>query len=156
MGNIRKAEERDIPAVLSLLEQVNRIHHEGRPDLFNLATKYSDEDLKGIFADEKTPVFVFEDDSNVLGYIFCVLKETNGDRLLADIKTLYIDDLCVDAKARGKHVGQKLFEHVLSYAKLIGCYNVTLNVWSLNPAAQAFYEKMGMKPQKICMEKILG
>ncbi len=155
MQNIRKAEERDIPRVLALLEQVNKIHHEGRPDLFNLATKYSDEDLKGIFSDEKTPVFVFEEDCTVQGYIFCVLKETKGDRLLADIKTLYIDDLCVDAAARRKHVGQKLYEHVLSYAKSIGCYNVTLNVWALNPAAQAFYEKMGMKAQKVCMEKIL-
>ena len=36
-----------------------------------------------------------------------------------------------------------------------GCYNVTLNVWSCNENAMKFYEKCGLKPQKVCMEVIL-
>ena len=37
----------------------------------------------------------------------------------------------------------------------ITIYNVTLNVWSLNESAMKFYEKCGLKSQKIGMETIL-
>ena len=40
------------------------------------------------------------------------MTEHKGERLLADMKTLYIDDICVDEKARGQHVGKKLYEKV--------------------------------------------
>ena len=53
------------------------------------------------------------------------------------------------------HVGERLYTFVKGYAKGIGCYNVTLNVWQENPGARAFYEKMGLKPQKTGMEEIL-
>ena len=78
-----------------------------------------------------------------------------NDNILTDIRTLYIDDLCVDETIRGQHIGKALYEHVLAFAKESGCYNVTLNVWSLNDSAMRFYEKCGLKPQKIGMEKIL-
>ena len=90
----------------------------------------------------------------MLGYAFCILKEQHGP-LLTDLKTLYIDDLCVDEAARGRHVGTALYEYVCEYARTLGCYNVTLNVWEGNDAARQFYEKMGMKPQKTGMETIL-
>jgi len=52
-------------------------------------------------------------------------------------------------------VGKKLYEHVLTFAKAEGFYNVTLNVWSCNEGAMRFYEKCGLKPQKVGMEVIL-
>ncbi len=74
---------------------------------------------------------------------------------MQEVKTLYIDDLCVDEEARGKHVGTALYEHVLHFAKENGYYNVTLNVWADNKKAVGFYEKLGLHVQKIGMEKIL-
>ena len=53
--------------------------------------------------------------------------------------SLFFDDLCVDAKTRGQHVGESLFEYVKSEAKRLGCYEVTLNVWSGNTSAEKFY-----------------
>ena len=158
MYTIRRAEKRDTDIVMCLLLQVNMVHHNGRPDLFRgPATKYSPEELAVIFADEQRPVFVCEDaDGQVLGYAFCVLQQHVGSQLMTDIKTLYIDDLCVEEKARGKHVGTALYRHVLDYARSIGCYNVTLNVWTLNQDAMRFYERGGLTPQKIGMEQILG
>jgi len=152
---IRRAAEKDIPALFRLLEQVNRVHCEGRPDLFRPGTKYSPEELETLLQDEGRPVFVYEDaESGVQGYAFCIVQQLHS-RLMTDIKTVYIDDLCVDEKARGRHIGQRLYEHVLAWAREIGSYNVTLNVWTLNAPAMRFYEKMGLKPQKIGMETIL-
>ena len=150
---VRRAENRDIPKLLELLVQVDMVHHSGRPDIFKgPATKYNAQELETIIAYDKTPVFVCADDSDeVLGHAFCVHKQITNDSVMTDIKTLYIDDICVDENARGRHVGKALYDYVINYAKEYGCYNVTLNVWSCNPSALKFYEKMGLVPQKIGM-----
>ena len=153
---VRRARERDIPAIMELLRQVNRVHHEGRPDLFKLTTKYTAQELCAILGNDQTPVFVAEDgDGRILGHGFCILQRPENTRLLNDILTLYIDDICVDEAARGQHVGRAIYEHILTYARQQGCYNVTLNVWSCNPGAMGFYEKLGLAPYKIGMETLL-
>lgn len=154
---IRKAEKRDIPRLLELLVQVDMVHHNGRPDIFKgPATKYSASELDEILLDNSKPVFVYVDENDVpLGHAFCIHKQIVGDSVLTDIKTLYIDDICVDEKARGKHVGKAIYDYVVAYAVEQGCYNITLNVWTCNPSAMKFYETMGLKPQKVGMEKIL-
>ena len=154
---LRPACQTDIARILELLVQVDMVHHEGRPDLFKgPATKYNAEELQAILGDPKTPVFVFEDDDGkVLGHAFCIEKQVIGDSVLTDVKTLYIDDICVDEAARGKGVGKALYNYVKDYARENGFYNITLNTWTCNPAACAFYEAMGLKPQKIYMEEIL-
>ncbi len=157
MVRVRRAEERDIPRILELLVQVNMVHHLGRPDLFNgPATKYTEEELRDLLKDETRPVFVGVGEDDVpKGHGFCIFQQHLGDNILTDIRTLYIDDICVDEKCRRQGVAESIYEAILAFAKENGCYNVTLNVWALNPGAQHFYEKMGMVPQKIGMETIL-
>ncbi len=153
---VRLAMEKDIPAVMNLLKQVNRVHYDGRPDLFMLATKYTEDELRAIMDNDQTPVFVCTDsDGRVLGHGFCVLQRPENTRLLNDILTLYIDDICVDETVRGQHVGRMIYEQIVAYARQCGCYNVTLNVWSCNPGAIRFYESLGLVPYKIGMEMIL-
>lgn len=154
--HIRRAHESDIPAILRLLVQVNMVHHEGRPDLFKgPTTKYTAEELRDILKSDDTPVFVcVNDDGAVLGHGFCALEHFGG-QLMEERDTLYIDDICVDESARGQGVGQALYRHIVDYARALHCYNVTLNVWTLNPGAMRFYEKMGLKPYRVGMEQIL-
>lgn len=153
---IRKARDSDIISIGKLLEDVLTIHHNQRPDIFKAnAKKYSDDELKQIIQDASRPIFVAVENNTVLGYAFCIFQQYENNNILTDIKTLYIDDLCVDKTTRGKHVGKSLYEYVLNFAKESGCYNVTLNVWYSNKDALGFYEKMGLIPQKIGMEKIL-
>ena len=153
---IRRAEERDIPAIDDLLSQVLNVHHEGRPDLFRSnARKYTDLELMEILRDESRPVFVAEEDGTVTGYAFCIFQQHIGHNILTDVRTLYIDDLCVDEKFRGRHIGTALYEYVLAFAREQGCYNVTLNVWACNEDAMRFYEYLGLRTQKIGMETIL-
>lgn len=153
---IRRAKESDIPTINKLLYEVLKVHSDVRPDLFKAGTKkYTDEELKKILEDDKTPVFVAEKEGNVVGYAFCVHQQYINNNNMTDIKTLYIDDLCVDEAARGAHVGKALYEYVLNYAKAEGYYNVTLNVWADNVNAVKFYKKIGLKIQKIGMEMIL-
>lgn len=158
MIRVRRAQDKDIKRVTELLAQVLELHADLRPDLFIHGTvKYTENQLSDIFADEKTPVFVAVDDSDtVQGYAFCILKEPAFATNMTDIKTLYIDDLCVDSNARGRHIGTTLFDYVMDFAKQTGCYTVTLNVWEGNDSARHFYEKMGMFVRETQMERRCG
>ena len=154
---IRRAQEKDMKDLDRLLFQVNMVHHKGRPDLFKAGQrKYTDDQLLEIIQDDRRPVFVAEnEEGNVVGYAFCIFQQRLNDNILTDIKSLYIDDLCVDEACRGQHVGSALYEYVKDFAREQGCYNLTLNVWALNEGARRFYEKCGLRPQKIGMETIL-
>lgn len=153
---VRRGEKKDIARISELLYQVDEIHHKGRPDLFKLGTKYDGAQLEEIISDGNTPVFVaVNGDDEVLGYAFCVIQRHEADNILTDVKTLYIDDLCVDEKFRGEHIGTELLNYVFDYAKQIDCYNVTLNVWNLNGTAYNFYAHHGMSLLKTYMEKIV-
>lgn len=154
--NVRMAEEKDIERMHELLTQVNLVHHKGRPDLFKCGRKYTDEQLREILKDKKRPIFAAVDENDcLLGYAFCIFQQHLNDNILTDIKTLYIDDLCVDETKRGLHIGSTLYNAVLDFAREHGCYNVTLNVWSCNESAMKFYENCGLRPQKVGMEVIL-
>lgn len=156
IGMIRLAVEKDIPKMLDLLSQVCLVHHRGRPDIFKIGTKYSADELKVLLADKERPILVAVDENDsVMGYCFCIFQQHKDNSVLTDIKTLYIDDLCVDENLRGKHIGKQLYQAAVKLAKENGCYNLILNVWSCNPSALRFYESMGLKPQKIGMEMIL-
>lgn len=153
---IRKACEKDIPKIEDLLLQINLVHHNGRPDIFKIGTKYCPEELKALLKDENRPILVCVNEKDeVMGYCFGIFQQHLDNAVLTDIKTLYIDDLCVDETLRGQHIGRRLYEAAVQLAKENGCYNLTLNVWSCNPSAMRFYEAMGLLPQKICMELIL-
>ena len=150
--NIRFANKGDIPAMIRLLQQVGEVHHQIRPVLFRAgAQKYDEGALVALLADELRPIFIAEEDG-ILGYCFCVLQITENDPVLCDRRVIYIDDLCVDETVRGKGVARALYDAVRAYGRENRFDAVTLNVWSGNDRAMHFYEKVGMKPQKVGME----
>ncbi|MBQ8842547.1 MAG: GNAT family N-acetyltransferase, partial [Ruminiclostridium sp.] len=108
---IRKAEIKDLEGIKSLLLQVLTVHHNGRPDIFKgNCRKYTDEEIIAIIGNEKTPVLIAADeDDKVMGYAFCIFQQHLNNNILTDIKTIYIDDLCVDENIRGRHIGSSLY-----------------------------------------------
>ncbi len=157
MAKIRRAENKDIAGINNLLAQVLLVHHNGRPDLFKeKGAKYTNPELEELIKNTDNPIFVYEDDDGTIkGHCFCqTIIHEEGPATFA-YKSLYIDDLCVDEKDHGKHIGKKLYEHTRDFAKENGYYNVTLHAWECNPKAVGFYEHLGLKIQQYTMEEIL-
>jgi len=154
---VRKAAKADINSIMDLLHQVLEVHHAGRPDIFKSGvTKYTEDELTEIIASPKTPVLVAVDENeNVCGHAFCVLKKSGENAVLVDNKTMYIDDICVHESHRGQGIGKLLCTAAQRLAEEKGCHNVTLNVWCANEGAVEFYKAMGFNPQRITMEKLL-
>ena len=154
---IRRAVRSDIPKLEELLLEVLNIHAAGRPDIFIPdTTKYSRDELEEMLRDPMRPVFVITDETHtVAGYAMCEIHRRMHSSNMTDIITLFIDDLCVSKTKRGMHYGARLYEAVKDYARSIHAYHITLNVWTCNPGAVAFYETIGLKPMEYVMEEIL-
>ena len=154
---IRRAEIKDTERILDLLSQVLEIHAAIRPDIFiSGTTKYTPEQLAEMIRDDSRPIFAaVNEDDRLLGYAFCQILEILPGGNLVPFRSVFIDDLCVDAGSRGKGVGKALFRHVADTARALGCYEITLNVWEGNDAARGFYDGLGMKPKETMMELIL-
>lgn len=152
--HVRRATEKDTDRVLLMLHEVLELHAKLRPDIFIPGTtKYTKEELAERFQNDETPFFVAVDDTDTaVGYACCAVKKQPFSTNMKAFDTLFIDDLCVDETCRGQHIGQTLFAFVMQYAKELGCYDVTLNVWEGNDSARAFYEKMGMFVKETQME----
>ncbi len=154
---IRKARMEDRLGIERLLKEVNNLHQKLRPDIFiENAIKYNEEQFNALISNGATPIFVaVDEDGNVLGHLFCQVRDYADVAVYKDFKTLFIDDLCVDETTRGQGVGKALYEFAIGYAREKGCYDVTLNVWEGNKSARAFYEKMGMFEKETQMEYVL-
>ena len=77
MKEIRLAQEKDIPKIENLLEQILLVHHKGRPDIFKATgKKYTTKELTEMLNDSSKPIFVATNENdNVIGYIFCIFKQ---------------------------------------------------------------------------------
>lgn len=154
---IRRAAEKDIDRINELLGQVLEIHADIRPDIFIPGTtKYTNAELEEMMKDDDKPIYVAVDDEDyVMGYAFCQIRKQPFSNNMIQFDTMFIDDLCVDAELRGRHVGEALFVFVKEEAKRRNCYDVTLNVWEGNDCARHFYDKMGLKVKESQLEIIL-
>ncbi|CCK85625.1 GNAT family acetyltransferase [Lactobacillus equicursoris DSM 19284 = JCM 14600 = CIP 110162] len=155
--NIRRAQIKDIPAIIKLLSEVLELHAAIRPDIFKPGTtKYTNDELAKLIKDDQKPIYVaVNDEDEVLGYVFTQLQEQPFSTNMVQFKSIFIDDLCVDSAARSKGVGRALLDFVKEEGKRLGCYEITLNVWAGNDSAIRFYEKNGLKTKETTMEYIL-
>ena len=119
MKEIRLAQEKDIPKIrksagtnfISSSRRSSR-HFQGN------WKKYTAKELTKMLNDSSKPIFVATDENdNVIGYIFCIFKQQTNHNVLTDIKTLFIDDLCVDESTRGQNIGKKLYNFALDLQK---------------------------------------
>ena len=153
---IRKAKQEDIPRILELLSQIALLHHNGRPDLFRIETKYNAEELEEMLPDESRPIFIAAGENDeVLGYGFCVDQKKRESNSPEGVRTLYIDDICVDESCRGQHIGTAIYKAIVAYAKEHHFHNITLHVWDINPEGEKFYKALGMKAICTTMETLL-
>ena len=63
-------------------------------------------------------------------------------------KVGHIEDVVVDAAARGHHLGQRIVKHLVDHARAVGCYKVILDCSLEN---RAFYEKCGFQEKNVQM-----
>ena len=137
---IRLAKKEDAKDILSLLEEVLLVHNKIRPDLYKeVGSKYNEEELNKIIADERYLIYVCEKDEKVVGHCIVIKEEKKETNSTLPYKSLYIDDLCVKEKYRNKGIGTSIIKDVVSKSNS----NVYLWVYKDNIKAISLYNKLG-------------
>ena len=148
-----------MPLVTRLLTELLDLHRSGRPDLFAESSvskgKYTPEEYAELLCDPNAVIFIAEDGGEAAGYLICKTVTKRDSPILKDIRTLYLDDLCVDPSHRKRGLGRALMTAAEEYARAAGFHNITLNVWEFNESARSFYESLGYGVQRREMEKVL-
>lgn len=152
---IRRAEIRDVELLKPIMLEADRLHSQGRPDLFNPVIDRDSEEIISLIKGEEKEIYVYEENETVVGYVIFEIQIILKSQQLKGEERIYISNLCVDENCRHRGIATKLFNYVVDLAKNNGCYNVVLCCWDFNDGARKFYEKLGMKPQRTIMELIV-
>jgi GNAT superfamily N-acetyltransferase len=134
MVSIRKATPADMPYVHALILEL--ADFEKAPDA---VTNTVDEMVNDCFGNK--PAFgchVAEMEGKIVGMAIYFIKYSTWNG-----KGLYLDDLVVTEKQRGKGIGKKLFDAYVDEAKKISANQLHWQVLDWNTNAIEFYKKLG-------------
>jgi GNAT superfamily N-acetyltransferase len=136
---IRRGEKKDLPHVLALIYELAEF--EKAPD----AVTNTVEDMERDGFGDK-PVFGFhvaEVEGKIIGIAIYFVKYTTWKG-----KGLYLDDLIVTEKYRGKGIGKKLLDAFMHQAKNSNAKQVHWQVLDWNTPAVDFYKKVGARVEE--------
>lgn len=155
---IREAKIEDLEQIISIQEQISRIHYENRPDIFKYKSKIEIENvtIDTINDKDKKCIIATDDTLKIYGLLICKIKYIKEHINLKDARTLWIEDIGVDEKYRKKGIGKQLLKEAEKIAKKLKCKRIELNCWNFNKDAINFYKSIGMNTQRKIMEKEIG
>jgi ribosomal protein S18 acetylase RimI-like enzyme len=152
---IRRAEERDLPALGRMGAQLVRTHHDFDRLRFMQPAPNVEEGyawfLGTQMAEPEATVLVAEGDGVVVGYTFAALEPQSWKDLREAAG--FIHDLLVVEEARGHGVGTRLLEEAAAWLEARGAPRVMLGTAHANQAAQALFLRAGFRPTMIEMTR---
>ena len=154
---IREATIDDLKSLAALYKEFMIFHNKIAPQSFKVPDDSVCEDKIKYYMDSPLKyinVLCHETDNLIDGFLIYVLlnRESSGENPNGII---HINNIFVAENARHKGIGTEFINTVLKYGKEKYCNCVTVDVYPENSIARKFYEKMGMIPTTIQLEKRL-
>jgi ribosomal protein S18 acetylase RimI-like enzyme len=149
---IRSADERDDEFVAGLVSSLLEFGSPAWEDKDALAPGFRNVLASAVRApDRQSTVLIAErGDGTPLGFISLKVDED-----VAGIPRGHVADLAVTETARRTGVGTQLMRAGEHWARDRGLALLSLDVWSTNERALAFYERLGYSAESLCLIKAL-
>lgn len=145
--SITKATETDIPSLLHFAKEnfiITYAHMNTRENMENyLLQCFTPESFSREFNHPDSSFFLLKDGQEIIGYYKMNLNDAQTERHYpnsAEIERIY-----VATGHKGKGLGKHMILHACETAQLANARYIWLGVWEKNPAAIAFYQKMGFE-----------
>lgn len=151
---IRQATLDDLKALTGLYKELMTYHHDLDPKNKIPTDEKCLDDVKSFFELDIFEIICHESNGIIDGmvvYIIANPKVTAENRC----GSLIINDLIVTEKSRGQGIGTEMLNELFNIAKEKYCDSAVLEVHTLNDSAKKFYEKVGLLPRSIKLEKRL-
>ena len=147
---VRLPRLQDYERVSKIMDQVQQLHVEWRPDVYKPASHLITMDMfEAILKDENW--YVAEADGVVVGVLELMKRHVESPaQVMKDV--LFISTMAVDEKYRGKGIGHLFFEKVKRLKQEKGYDTIELQVNAKNRLAYEMYRKYGFTEKSINME----
>jgi ribosomal protein S18 acetylase RimI-like enzyme len=152
---IRNAVDADLNALIRLSAQVQRQHAQVYPADFKSLT--DEGEVRDFFASamrqpDHTILLVQVDGADV-GYAWFEIQDRPQTPFKWPRKRVFLHHICVDPGHRRSGVGSALINQVEVRALAGGIGEFTLDMWSLNDAALAFFKSCGLETYRLFLRK---
>lgn len=147
---IRNVMLEDYESVMAIMNQVQQMHVEWRPDIYRHNDNLIPMEVFGKIV-EGGSFYVAEAEGKVAGVMEIVFRHIeNPSHVTRNI--IFIDTMAVDEKYRGMGIGHMFFEKVKEIKEQRKFDGIELQVNARNKAAYEMYSKYGFTEKSINME----
>ncbi|CAH0212204.1 hypothetical protein SRABI98_02278 [Microbacterium sp. Bi98] len=153
--SVRRALEADVDRLGSLSEGIQRLHAEGRPDLFRAPDR---EVLRAFLAEQLANgaiLLISELDGAAAGYLLAEISARPANPFRHASKSLYVHHIAVDPALQRRRIGQELMDAAVAIGRAENVDAMRLDSWSFNSSAHAFFESEGFTPLNVVFERKL-
>jgi ribosomal protein S18 acetylase RimI-like enzyme len=155
---IRRAEERDLPALGRLGALLVRVHHQFDPPRFMAPGPSIEEGyawfLGSQLDDPDVVVYVAERAGVVVGYVYAGIEPKSWKELREEAG--FVHDVVVDPGARGAGIGGRLVEEAARWLEERGVPRVMLWTAEANAAAQRLFARLRFRRTMVEMTRERG
>lgn len=152
----RMAENKDYDVISRLAYEIFEVHLYRRLDIYHDGTPWSKNLYESFIDNTNEWILLCEDDNGqAMGMCHYKLLDMPEGPITNKRKVIFIEDLCVEKNYRGKGIGKLIVDKVEKHSRELKVDALELNVWSVNTEGEKFYEKLGLKPKSVRMEKVL-
>lgn len=147
---IRPAETSDFDSVVHILNQVQALHVNWRPDIYKESKNFFSLDA---FQDAlgRETFYVAESEQKIIGILELTYRHIEFPSMLTR-DVIYIDTMAVNENYRGMGIGHHFFEMLKDLKKEKHFDGIELQVNAKNVAAYEMYKKCGFTEKSINME----
>jgi orotate phosphoribosyltransferase len=142
---VRRAAVDDVGEIIRLALEIQRVHVDGRPDLFKPGGVESAAQIAARLESPDHHYWMATLGANAVGYAYARVADEVESPWRHAARVLVLDQMGVDARHRSSGVGTRLWTAVREAAAAHGADRVILNVWSFNRDARRFYERLGFR-----------
>ena len=144
---IRRATQADLDAVIALLADTDALHRDALPWLFQPTEGTHWHDFLEPFVTQADRVMLVAvaADGTLAGVIYMLLRPPARAPIVKPAVVAELDSLAVNDAFRRQHIGTRLVEAALDWAKAAGATRTELSVYEFNGPARAFWSTFGFE-----------
>ena len=145
---IRSASLRDYDSLCALFDELDELHRQARPDMFQPFAKpaRTREQVARWLSEPGSTILVAERKEGVAGLVVLLTRVPSGFAGAVQRKVIEVDNLVVHADQRGQRIGRRLLAAAVEWARQRQASHVEVTVHDFNRDARRFYEGFGFMP----------
>jgi ribosomal protein S18 acetylase RimI-like enzyme len=152
---IRPAEVKDLAEITRLGMGIQKLHHDGRPDIFREPDAAALQAFFQARIADGSNILIAESADGTVGYLLAELVVGGDNPFKRASSVFYIQHIAVQPSHQSAGVGRRLMSSASDLAAELGAAAIRLDSWHFNVNAHDFFKSQGFAPVNFVFERRL-